>query len=258
MTRTELVLPAGALAIAICFTPFVAKAQGQTGQITGITVRPSTAIAGLPVTITVQGTGTCGNGVTIISGEIVPGTADPVYGVVWKDVPVEIDVDSQDESFPMSREWVYETPGIYHLLVRGSATCNGMKRLTFPVVERATQKLGNAIGSDRTSGFNAVAPSNPQRTSGVARRLDRSDSCKQGFVWREAVPSDHVCITPQMRNQVRADNASAAARRLAGADSCQQGFVWREAVPTDHVCVTPQTRAAVADDNRHAAERRMN
>jgi hypothetical protein len=31
-------------------------------------------------------------------------------------------------------------------------------------------------------------------------------------VWREAVPGDHVCVTPQTRSQARADNAQAASR----------------------------------------------
>lgn len=87
------------------------------------------------------------------------------------------------------------------------------------------------------------------------------DTCKQGFVWREALANDHVCVVPATRDQARADNAQAGARRnpqgAFGPDSCKQGFVWREATPADHVCVTVQTRSATAEDNRHAAERRV-
>jgi hypothetical protein len=88
------------------------------------------------------------------------------------------------------------------------------------------------------------------------------DTCKQGFVWREAVSNDHVCVAPQTRAQARADNSHAAERRQPGGgafgpDTCRQGFVWREATPADHVCVTPQVRASTADDNRHATERRV-
>jgi len=32
------------------------------------------------------------------------------------------------------------------------------------------------------------------------------DTCEQGFVWREAVPKDHVCVTPQVRMQAAVDN----------------------------------------------------
>ncbi|HWZ45477.1 MAG TPA: hypothetical protein VNW97_18525 [Candidatus Saccharimonadales bacterium] len=87
------------------------------------------------------------------------------------------------------------------------------------------------------------------------------DTCKQGFVWREAVPNDHVCVTGQRRDQTRTDNSKATERRANGSpsapDTCKQGFVWRETIPADHVCVTPQTRADAKDDNRHAAERRV-
>ena len=27
----------------------------------------------------------------------------------------------------------------------------------------------------------------------------RSDVCRQGYVWREAYPGDHVCVTPATR-----------------------------------------------------------
>jgi hypothetical protein len=80
------------------------------------------------------------------------------------------------------------------------------------------------------------------------------DTCIQGFVWREAVPSDHVCVTPQVREQARSDNAQAAARRSPtggayGPDTCRTGFVWREAFAGDHVCVTPRARSQAAQDN---------
>lgn len=81
------------------------------------------------------------------------------------------------------------------------------------------------------------------------------DTCIQGFVWREAVPNDHVCVTPQVRQQTRSDNAQAAARRSPtggpfGPNTCLSGFVWREAFSGDRVCVTPRTRAQAAQDNR--------
>lgn len=86
------------------------------------------------------------------------------------------------------------------------------------------------------------------------------DRCLQGFVWREAAPTDHVCVTPALRAQAAADNAQAAARRNPaggpfGPDTCLQGFVWREAFPNDHVCVVPATRTQAAADNQAAASR---
>jgi hypothetical protein len=92
-------------------------------------------------------------------------------------------------------------------------------------------------------------------------RSAHHDICKQGFVWREAIKNDHVCVTPQMRDQARRDNNMAASRRepnggAYGKDTCKPGFVWRDVVPTvDHVCVTPVVRAAAAIDNKKARER---
>lgn len=37
-----------------------------------------------------------------------------------------------------------------------------------------------------------------------------SDACRQGYVWREAVPDDHVCVTPAIRQQAAEDNAKRA------------------------------------------------
>jgi hypothetical protein len=83
--------------------------------------------------------------------------------------------------------------------------------------------------------------------------------CVQGYVWREASPSDHVCVTGATRSAAQQDNAQAAARRAGGGafgpDTCRQGFVWREAFANDHVCVTPATRSQAQDDNAHAGER---
>lgn len=38
------------------------------------------------------------------------------------------------------------------------------------------------------------------------------DTCRQGWVWREAVPGDHVCVSPQTRSQAWADNGQAGSR----------------------------------------------
>jgi hypothetical protein len=83
------------------------------------------------------------------------------------------------------------------------------------------------------------------------------DTCVDGFVWREACgASDHVCVSPQAREQARLDNSQAANRRQPGGgpfgpDTCKQGFVWREACgPND-----PGVRAQAADDNGRVAQR---
>jgi hypothetical protein len=87
------------------------------------------------------------------------------------------------------------------------------------------------------------------------------DTCKQGYVWREAAPNDHVCVTPEVREQARIDNSLADQRRSPtggafGPNTCSQGYVWRDAFPGDVVCVLPQTRAQAYQDNSQAAQRK--
>src|ERR1700739_2690203 len=79
-----------------------------------------------------------------------------------------------------------------------------------------------------------------------AARADDSKvqgACIAGYVWRLAVPDDHVGVTQETRDQVESDNKLAPARVMNGgaygADTCVTNFVWREAVPQDHVCVLP-------------------
>lgn len=107
----------------------------------------------------------------------------------------------------------------------------------------------------------ALAGSAP--AAGLAQPLPHGpDTCKQGFVWREAFPGDHACVTPQAREQAAADNRAAGERRRPGGgaygpDTCRDGFVWREAHASDRVCVPPVIRSATAADNRLAASRRV-
>jgi hypothetical protein len=85
------------------------------------------------------------------------------------------------------------------------------------------------------------------------------ETCLYGYVWREVTPADRVCVTPDARNQVVADDAAHASRVVPGGaygpNTCQEGFVWREAVGTDQVCVTPEQRARAVTQNQIAAER---
>ncbi len=88
------------------------------------------------------------------------------------------------------------------------------------------------------------------------------DTCKQGYVWREAQANDRVCVTPAVRARTRNENNLAASRRepnggAYGPNTCKQGYVWREATASDPVCVPPEVRAQVAADNGQATERRV-
>ena len=87
-------------------------------------------------------------------------------------------------------------------------------------------------------------------------------ACRQGYVWREALSGDRVCVPPATRAQAARDNSLADARRdpgggASGPATCRQGYVWREAMPGDTVCVSPDVRAQTASDNAAAASRRV-
>jgi hypothetical protein len=125
------------------------------------------------------------------------------------------------------------------------------------------------IGSDKCLDWSA-----PVEATTLAYPLDYGpDTCAPGFVWRDAFDGDHVCVTPQRRDQVAADNRQASNRTeacavndqeaaqglpycsFAGPAYCKQGWVWREANPADHVCVTPAERDTVRNENATAEQR---
>jgi len=78
-------------------------------------------------------------------------------------------------------------------------------------------------------------------------------------VWREARPSDHVCVRPDTRSAVAEQNRTRQQRWTSGASgpqTCKEGYVWREAFSGDKVCVTPKFRDQTKQDN-NAAPRRV-
>ena len=82
------------------------------------------------------------------------------------------------------------------------------------------------------------------------------NSCRQGYVWRNAFDGDVVCVPPARQTQVRIENGNAGSTRAGGsANTCKSGFVWRAARPSDLVCVTPQSRAQVKLENDTAWDR---
>jgi hypothetical protein len=88
-----------------------------------------------------------------------------------------------------------------------------------------------------------------------------SDTCLYGYVWRDAGPGDHVCVTPTTRRQAAADNAAHPSRvdpsgGAYGPDTCLEGYVWRDAFAGDQICVPPATRSQAAADNAAAGGRR--
>lgn len=79
------------------------------------------------------------------------------------------------------------------------------------------------------------------------------DTCNDGFVWRDAIPGDHVCVTPASRSEAAHENAIAGSRvdptGAYGPNTCKPGFVWRESYSGDVVCVTGARRSAVQQEN---------
>lgn len=69
-------------------------------------------------------------------------------------------------------------------------------------------------------------------TIAVQAQSDQSDTCKPGYVWREAYHNNHVCVTPETLAQAVADNRQAGAHRQpgggpSGPDTCRPSYVWR-------------------------------
>lgn len=107
-----------------------------------------------------------------------------------------------------------------------------------------------------------------------AEGLYGADTCMPGYIWRQANPNDHVCVTATEREQVAYDNTQAAARSCGneavkdpgcvaaimsyGNIACVNGFVWRSAYSGDVVCVTGSQRTQVTSDNSQASTRLSN
>jgi len=109
-----------------------------------------------------------------------------------------------------------------------------------------------------------ILSTNPATESAVVRvRSARAaEWCLQGYVWREAAPTDKVCVTPERRAQVANENAQAASHQSPnggafGPETCLSGYVWREAFPGDRVCVTPASRTLAANENLAALNTRL-
>lgn len=102
----------------------------------------------------------------------------------------------------------------------------------------------------------AAATPDPLRTGGALTALPYGpDTCKAPFVWREARPDDHVCVSVDTRTQTQQEIAAAPPRvepgkNGFGPDACRAPFVWREG---DAVCVPVERRTLAKDDNAHAA-----
>lgn len=129
-------------------------------------------------------------------------------------------------------------------------------------VGNITNRLtGQLIANDSSFYVQAQGSGNTTQTNPTETVLPYGPyTCIPGYVWREAIPDDYVCVTPDVRAQGWADNAQAAARvsqtdHTYGPDTCIMGYVWRGITSTDHVCVL--SRDQMLYDNSQAMARRV-
>ncbi len=87
------------------------------------------------------------------------------------------------------------------------------------------------------------------------------DTCKSGYVWRDAIPGDHVCVRPNRRSTAAHENSIAGSRVNPGGsygpNTCKVGFVWREAYAGDVVCVSGARRSQVRQENMDGPSHRV-
>ncbi|MFN8075000.1 MAG: hypothetical protein U0Q15_06220 [Kineosporiaceae bacterium] len=127
-----------------------------------------------------------------------------------------------------------------------------------PYLQRKLDGTRALVQSLSANGVTVRVNSVSTSTASVSVSTQITGRCVQGYVWREANSSDHVCVTSATRTQVRADNAAAASRWVNGAygpHTCINGYVWREAFSGDDVCTLPANRTQAAADNAAAASR---
>ncbi|HEU4719776.1 MAG TPA: hypothetical protein VFS59_00320 [Gemmatimonadaceae bacterium] len=153
------------------------------------------------------------------------------------------------------------TPGELPLTVRTDAGGHSAQKYIRFAAQQGTVLAGSPIGRAAAGVRGIGAGMGAGAGAGVGTVAGRrSETCVSGFVWREATPQDHACVTPDARSRAARQNAEAASRRVANpppnaAAPCLSGYVWREAVAGDVVCVTPAERTQTADDSRLAPSR---
>ena len=89
----------------------------------------------------------------------------------------------------------FSEPGTMAAFQRCLRSHNPVATMRRNVVPPRNHRLAAAL----TSGRHPVA-----LTRGAVRLTGPSGACRPGLVWRESTPSDHACVTPAVRAQVRA------------------------------------------------------
>jgi len=142
-----------------------------------------------------------------------------------------------------------------YLISTGSAASDSGSSSSAAENAAAAAVLGVILGTILSGSSSSPAPAPAPLPFGP-------DTCKSGYVWRDAIPGDHVCVRPTRRTKAAHENSIAGSRvNPAGAhgpNTCIAGFVWREAYVGDVVCVTPPRRTQVRNENINGPSHRVN
>jgi hypothetical protein len=112
------------------------------------------------------------------------------------------------------------------------------------------------LGTSRILDFHDVA--HPLVIDPVSIPAFTYSTCLPGFVWRQAVPGDAVCVTAATELNIQQQNLLGPSRTDPNylVHVCLPGFVPRQADSHDNVCVTQADHDEVSFDNLLAPSRR--
>jgi hypothetical protein len=168
--------------------------------------------------------------------------------------------ESWDDGFPSDVVLIHDVSKRDFTKCSDGSAVNGQYR-SYVLSDKPTNTPNEEI--DQNGVKITVISKDPANGSAVVRiQSTKPELCIVGYVWREARPSDRVCVTPSRRSEVATENALAPSRVEPdggpfGPDTCKQGFVWREAFPGDHVCVVPSSRTQASQENEQAYWKRI-
>ncbi|WP_428545426.1 SH3 domain-containing protein [Profundibacter sp.] len=144
--------------------------------------------------------------------------------------------------------------GRYLIAVEGRSEASGGTGHSSSDDAAAAAIIGAIIGGVIAGRSSDPAPAEPELPYGP-------DTCKSGYVWRDAIPGDHVCVRPDRRSKAARENSIAGSRVNPtgpyGPNTCKVGYVWREAYSGDVVCVTGSRREQVRRENRDGPSHRV-
>ncbi|OEO33124.1 hypothetical protein VW23_008150 [Devosia insulae DS-56] len=166
------------------------------------------------------------------------GGADLVTALRWSDSPDQVLVigTQSGAQFTLDPQGTLNTRARLGVPIADiEAAADGSTLLVTLEPEQLTTTPGGSLG--QASGFG-------------------NETCRSGYVWREATVDDLICVLPEVRDQALADRAEAEAGRNVAA-GCAEGLVPRNANPNDTACTTPEIAADVIEENQRHESRKL-